>query len=334
MTIEKLPSGSYRIRQQYNGKRYTITVPYKPTKKEALELMAEKVQDKEKPKNKYLSFYDAAFEYVASKENILSPRTVREYEKYPARLPNWFTRKSVYDINQDDVQECINELAKDKAPKTVRTLHGFISAVMKKFQKGITLNTTLPQKVRKEPNIPVDDDVRTILQYTKENAPHYYVALILACYSCRRSEICALQYPEDIKGNVVTINKALVEDRDSNWVIKTTKTTESTRHIILSDDVVNLIHEQGYFYNGSPARLTKYLKSTQKKLGLTDFSVHKLRHYFASKMMDMGVDQKTIQEMGGWKGNEILSNIYQHSMLMKSEERKKELAEKLSQSIL
>lgn len=36
MTIEKLPSGSYRIKQMYNGKRYSITLNYKPTKKKLL----------------------------------------------------------------------------------------------------------------------------------------------------------------------------------------------------------------------------------------------------------------------------------------------------------
>ena len=40
MTVEKLKSGSYRIRQAYNGVRYSVTVPYKPTKKECLQLMA------------------------------------------------------------------------------------------------------------------------------------------------------------------------------------------------------------------------------------------------------------------------------------------------------
>lgn len=40
MKIEKLPSGSYRIRQQYKGKRYTVITDYKPTQKEATQLIA------------------------------------------------------------------------------------------------------------------------------------------------------------------------------------------------------------------------------------------------------------------------------------------------------
>lgn len=49
MKIEKLPSGSYRIRKMYKGKTYAVITDYKPTQKEAITLMAaelEKSQDK------------------------------------------------------------------------------------------------------------------------------------------------------------------------------------------------------------------------------------------------------------------------------------------------
>ena len=45
MQIEKLPSGSYRIRQQYNKKRYDVVVDHKPTQKEALELLGQVMKD-------------------------------------------------------------------------------------------------------------------------------------------------------------------------------------------------------------------------------------------------------------------------------------------------
>ena len=44
MKIEKTPSGSYRVRQQSNGKRYVATFDHKPTQKEAIEY-AKKLAD-------------------------------------------------------------------------------------------------------------------------------------------------------------------------------------------------------------------------------------------------------------------------------------------------
>ena len=39
MKIEKLPSGSYRIRKTYKGQVYTVVFDSKPTQKEALQAM-------------------------------------------------------------------------------------------------------------------------------------------------------------------------------------------------------------------------------------------------------------------------------------------------------
>lgn len=43
MTIEKLPSGNYRIKQMYQRKMYSITLPYKPTKAQANIIINEKI---------------------------------------------------------------------------------------------------------------------------------------------------------------------------------------------------------------------------------------------------------------------------------------------------
>lgn len=331
MTIDKLPSGSYRIRQQFSGKRYTIILPYKPTQKEALQLLAEKTKNVT-PKHKRVTFADSAAKYIQVKENVLSPRTVREYGLYINRLPKDFTSLYTSDITQLDIQKCINDLSKDKAPKTVRTLHGFISAVLGQFRPDLRISTTLPQKRQTEPYIPTDEEVKNILEVSKDTM--FYVPLVLACYSLRRSEICALKYPDDLEGNIVHVNKALVEDKNGDWIIKSTKTTKSTRDVIIPSEIADLIREQGYFYNGFPQSISNYLLRTQRQLGIKEFSVHKLRHYFASKMMDMGIDQKTIQDMGGWSTDSVLKTVYQHSMVMRDSERKKRIADALGSAFL
>lgn len=44
MKLEKLPSGSYRIRKMYKGKMYTVTFEGKPTQKEAMLAMAAELE--------------------------------------------------------------------------------------------------------------------------------------------------------------------------------------------------------------------------------------------------------------------------------------------------
>lgn len=334
MTIEKLPSGSYRIKQMYEGKTYSVTVKYKPTQKDAVRLMAEKMNEFAPTDTKgRMLFSSAANYFIESKENVLSPRTIREYRLYIKRLPEWFVEKSLYDINQTDVQTCINALSASKSPKTVRCLHGFISAVLGQFRADIKLNTTLPRMDKKEPYIPSEEDISRILEYTKQKAPHFFVPLVLGCYSLRRSEICALQ-PSDIDDdNMCHINKALVQNSDGEWVVKNTKTTKSNRVIPIPGEVADIIREQGYVYKGGPQSIANYLNRAQDALGIPHFSLHKTRHYCASKLLDMGYSLQDVKEWCGWENDTTPMEIYIHSMKMKNVEQKKDISNKLAESI-
>ncbi|MCM1058585.1 MAG: site-specific integrase [Firmicutes bacterium] len=326
MKIEKLPSGSYRIRKMYQGKTYTIVTEYKPTQKEALQLMADELS-KVQGRHERMTFQRAAEEYIASKHNVLSPSTVQGYEVIIRNLPESFLDKNIHDITALDVQMEINKMSGKQSPKTVRNRHGFLSAVLGAFCPDLKLNTTLPQKVKNDSYIPSDEDVKRILEYA--HGTKYEIPLILACYGLRRSEICALQ-PEDVDGDIVTINKAKVQNEHKEWVIKTTKTTASTREIIIPMEVADKIREQGYVYNGYPGKLTDFLTAAQTKLELPHFPLHKLRHYFASKMSAMNVPEADIMKFGGWETDYVMKGVYRHAMEDKNRKAQREAADKLS----
>lgn len=188
----------------------------------------------------------------------------------------------------------------------------------------------MPQKTKNEPYIPSDEDIKKILGYAK--GTEYEIPIILACYGMRRSEICALA-PEDIDGDIVTIDKALVQDENKNWIVKPTKTTESTRKIIIPMEIADKIRDQGYIYKGHPGEITKFLSTVQKKLNIPHFSVHKLRHYFASRMSSLEIPEADILRMGGWETDHIMKSVYRHSMMDREENAKREAAEKLRNTL-
>ena len=310
MKIEKLPSGSFRIRKMYQGKTYTVVTDYKPTQKEALQLLAAEL-DKVQESKKRMTFKTAAEQYIETKENVLSPSTIREYTGTVKRLSPDFVDKNLSDITAVDIQKEINLHAKTKSPKTVRNYHGFISSVLKTFRPNLTISTTLPQKTKSEPYIPTDEDVKQVIQASV--GTNYEIAIMLACYGMRRSEICALTL-DDINGNIVTINKAKVLDKNKKWVIKTTKTEDSSREIWIPDELVAKVREKGSIYDGHPNDISDYLDALQTKLGIPHFSVHKLRHYYASMSHSLGIPDVYIMKAGGWKSDNVLKNVYRHAM--------------------
>lgn len=325
MKIEKRSSGSYRVRKMYKGQMYTVSFDHKPTQKEALEEIT-KALNKIKTGNEMMTFQRAAESYVDMKRNVLSPRTIKEYSETARRLPEWFCSFLVSGIDQVQINRLVNELSKDKSPKTVRNYHGFVTAVLGTFCPNLKINTTLPKKVKSEPYVPSPEDVKRILEEAK--GTQYEIPLMLACYGMRRSEICALQL-EDIEGDVVHINKAMVQGEDNEWVIKQTKTTESTRDIVIPMELADMIRKQGYIYNGHPGSITKFLERIENQINIPRFPLHKLRHYFASRMSELGVPEADIMRMGGWETDHVMKSVYRHSMMDREEQAKREAAQKM-----
>lgn len=318
MKIEKLPSGKYRVRKTYQKKTYSVIFDEKPTQKEAMKALTEEMEN-ETIRTAHMTFKVAAEEYISIKENVLSPTTIREYKSTISRLSTKFTEINISDITALDVQKEINLLSKDKSPKTVRNYHGFISAVLGTFRPNLIINTTLPQKLKTEPYIPSEEDVKRIIKEIE--GTQFEIPILLACYGLRRSEICALTL-DDLKENTLTIDKAKVMGLDKKWVNKTTKTTESTREVIISPILADKIRNQGFIYQGHPNSISKHLTRLQDKLGMPHFSLHKLRHYFASKMSALGIPEADILKLGGWNSDHVMKTVYRHSLQTKEAQQR------------
>ena len=332
MKIEKLKSGSYRIRKMYKGVTYTVVTDYKPTQKEALRLLSEEM-DKIQSQKTHISFGAAANEYIDIKRNVISPATERGYQSIINNISAKFKKMLISDITAIDVQKEVNNYSKGRKPKTVANMHGLISAVIGLYRPDMILNTTLPQAVKKEDYIPTSNDVSRIIK-SSEGTP-YYIPLILAAYGLRRSEICALT-PEDIdtEESCIHITKAKVEDADGQWHIKATKTASGTRDVYIPPEIASLIARQRFIYRGNPNSIIRYLQRTQEHLGIPKFSLHKMRHYYASISHSLGIPDSYIMAAGGWKTDNVLKSVYRHALADKTADMQKISADYIKNLII
>lgn len=162
--------------------------------------------------------------------------------------------------------------------------------------------------------MPTDDEIKALMDYLKEYDYDMYVACSLAAFgTMRRSEICALT-ADDVKGNIISVNKALVLSTDGEWITKTTKNISSTREIEMPDFVINLLPKEGKLVKINPSRVSDRFIKYLKRLDMRRFRFHDLRHYSASIMHAIGVPDVYIMERGGWSSDHTLKNIYRGSM--------------------
>ncbi len=320
MKIEKLPSGSYRIRKMYKGQMYTVVFDEKPTQKEALQAISEKLDSVPPASTIPTTFQSACDEFFRIKGNVLSPSTKNGYMSIFRNLSDEFKSLRLSDIKQTDIQKEINDYSVSRSPKTTANANGFILSVMETFRPDAVFHITLPQKEKKEPYIPTSGEVKLILE--KATGTKYYIPLLLACCGLRRSEILALELSDLSDDNILTINKAMVVGSDKQWYIKSTKTTNSSRKIIIPEFVADMIRAQGYIYKGSANQIYENLQKYQNELGIQNFKLHALRHYFAT-MMSQTMSEEDVMKMGGWSTPHVMKAVYRHSTIDRDKEKQK-----------
>ena len=307
MKAEILPSGSYRIKKVVKGVTYRVTFDHKPSQKEITLALAEKIQD-EGVRNG--SFYKYAKEYIQNKKGVVSPATIRTYNTKLEQLSEGFRNENIYEIDSNKVQSEISLFAEDHAPKTTKTLYGFISSVLTAYRPSLKLRVTLPQNIVKKEYEPTNEDIKKLLEHARNTA--YSVPFQLGILGCRRAEICAASI-DDLDGNKLWIHRAKVYN--GKWTIKESpKTDASNRIILLPDSLADQIRKQGYIYNGHPNALNKAIHRYQKMLGIPDFKFHALRSYFASYAHSLGIPDADIMAIGGWETDHIMKKVYRKSM--------------------
>lgn len=319
MKLERLPSGSYRIKKTINGKVYRKTFDHKPTQTEITLSLAEFIGQSDTPVNSG-TFRMCLESYIRSKSNILSPSTIVYYKQSSRVFPDWFMDKDISEITQIDVQNVINDYAKDHAPKTVRNINGVISAVMRMYRPSLSLNTSLPLAKPYEPNLPTHEDIVRILKAAK--GTEYHIAFQLGILGLRRGEIIALDLT-DLDGDVLTIDKSKALSVDGSYQVKNTpKTVSSVRQIVLPDKLAKEIRKTGYIFRGYPNTICKNLHRIQDSLGIPRCRFHDLRHYFVSYAHSIGMSDADIISLTGHKTDFVMKRVYRHSLADKKQKKK------------
>ncbi len=321
MNIRKLPSGSYQIRQTLNGKNYTVTVPYKPKKYEAEELIQEKIYGAEIPfKGTVLQ---KSLEYINKCRGNKSPSTIINYESMTRNTPTWFKDYLVSKLTVVVVEKCIKEYASNHSPKSTNNFIGFYKCLFADLSHLDLKSIKLLDKTKKYEYEPTTRDIQAILGYVK--GTRYECVLNLACIGLRRGEAISITANDLDENNVLTINKDIIWDGKEYIVKNHPKTEVSNRRILIPSYLAELIRKQGNAFEGNPHTINEYLHKVQDKLGIPRFRLHILRHFASATLHKNGFTDKQIMAYMGWSCISTLHQTYNYNL--DPEESQKDIAE-------
>lgn len=184
-----------------------------------------------------------------------------------------------------------------------------------------------------------DDEMRLISYFMNNLEPSKCGVIISLCTGIRIGELCALQWSDvDTESNIITINKTLqrIPDLKANnktkVIIESPKSKASERQI----PIPALLHEQlesikpqtnspNYYVLTSSEKYiepSNYYVKYQRWLnecGIENHSFHALRHTFATRAIECGMDVKSLSEILGHSDVKVTLARYVHpSMEQKS----------------
>ena len=289
-------------------------------------------------------------------ENYIRPSVkVRTYERYKLIVEQHIKDKiggvELSDLSPLILQPLITELLQNGNKKTGKGLsassvNAVISVMQGSLKTAHMLGLTkeyMADKL-KRPKLtekPVEcftlAEQKQIEHAIRNGKKDKLYGILLCLFSgLRIGELIALQWSDiDFVKGVLTVSKSC-HDGKAGLIIDEPKTATSRRMIPLPKQLLPILRSvkkrsdssSVVSANGSTISVRSYQRSFElllKKLKIPHKGFHSLRHTFATRAIECGMDVKTLSEILGHKNPTVTLNRYAHSLI----EHKKEMMNRL-----
>lgn len=318
----KLSSGSWFIQLRLGGESISVTArSEKECIHQAQLIKAEYLTGKRQPstpeEETLPTLSQAIDQYIASRDNTLSPATIRGYLEVKKHRFKGIMGRSLSDLTDEDYITACNEEAKLCSAKTLKNAWSLVKSAVKYTSGQEPPDVPLPQVVPNERPFLDADEIQIFVKAAHGNP--YEIPILLALHSLRRSEIMALRWENiDLKHRRILVKGAAVVDKDDILVQKAeNKNRSSTRYVpILIDELYDALkaaqQPSGLVVTCNPNTIWANVRRICAENGLPPVGTHGLRHSFASLAYHLNVPEKYTMEIGGWNDDGTMKKIYTH----------------------
>ena len=199
------------------------------------------------------------------------------------------------------------------------------------INKNPTENVKLPKQLEKEVTAFTLEEQKLIESYCLKSKKVSYLGVILCLYTgIRLGELLSLTWSDiDFKNKVMHIRKTsyfIKIEGKYKVIIDKPKTAKSNRIIPLSDKLIGILlyirstTNSSYVISNRLGEIIdnrsyqRTFQSILKKCKIKHYSFHSLRHTFATRAIEIGVDVKTLSEILGHTNVNITLKRYAHSL--------------------
>ena len=288
---------------------------------------------------------DAWFEYwISIKEKTVRPNTVRNYrERYHRNISKVIGKMLLIDVKPIHCQKIFSDMA-DEGYKTTTIYQTRIALYnMLDFAKenDVIINNPCKKSVKSDMGQPSDkkealtiDVQRKFLEAARDQSYENQYRFVLQT-GLRTGELVGLKWDDiDFKNKTLTISRTMeYRYKVGEWRIGPPKSGSGYRTVPLTDEAIRILKAQKeknskikvipmewadqvfLCRKGEPVKNSTYDTALFKicdKVGIKRFSMHVLRHTFATRCIEAGMMPKTLQKILGHSNIGITMNLYVH----------------------
>ena len=255
-------------------------------------------------------------------------------------LPALGTQK-IQDLEPEDVLSFLRSLKNNDHDLSIKTITDIWAVLRMILQYGKVLNTinvsmerlSLPNRETPKIAVLTKSEQETLEKVLRNSNDHSLcIAVLLALYTgLRIGEICGLRWEDlDAESRTLRVSRTVLRIRNLNpeshertkLVVQKPKSSQSKRSIpipvfLFSEMDRERKPDSYYVLTGTenptePRNLQKRLHTFLKHHGMQGYSFHSLRHTFATRCIECGMDVKSLSEIMGHAAVSTTMQMYVH----------------------
>lgn len=298
---------------------------------------------------------DAWFEYfIEIKKKTVRPNTVRNYtERYEANIKPVIGKMLLSDIKPLHCQKIFLDMADEdyRTSTLYQTRITLFNMLELAKENDVLRYNPCKKSVKSDMGKPSDKKEALTLEVQKKflegatGQSYENQFRFLLQTGLRTGELVGLEWRHvDFKNRVLTIEQSMeYRYKVGEWRIGEPKSKSGYRTIPLTDEAIRILKAQKeknkkikeipeewkeFIFlsrKGEPVKNSTYDTALFKicdKVGVKRFSMHVLRHTFATRCIEAGMKPKTLQKLLGHSSIQITMNLYVH---VTEDEKQKEM---------